>query len=308
MSCPVCLEGRPSFLCRALLHAGCPRDILRCPGCGASFYWPLPSPEEIARCYPPLYFDGFFRQYWKDYYKGRALAEGLGPSGAFLDVGCALGTLLAGLRDASGWSVAGLETSAHAARLGRELNSVDIEAAPVAQAPWPDASFDRVHMNNVLEHEADPAAALSRAARLLKPGGLLLLTLPNGPVDLEPTRALYERLGRPVPTKHGGHLFFLTRKAVAILLGRARLRPVSIDCFHFRMGLKALGRLPGAWKRLEAPPPPGAPAPALSLEEYRRLIPPKPSWPLYELRRRWRRLFRSPSSGLGYDLEVIASG
>jgi SAM-dependent methyltransferase len=46
-------------------------------------------------------------------------------------------------------------------------------------APWPDASFDLVLMNHSLEHMPDPMVALSRARTLLRPGGSLIVAVPN---------------------------------------------------------------------------------------------------------------------------------
>jgi len=308
--CPICKKAPTRFACKALLTADCERDIHDCPCCGAAFYQPLPAASQIERCYPRRYFSGFFKQYWQDYYKGRALALTLSAfrrSGALLDVGCALGTLLAGMRDHSAWTVSGLELSAEAAAMGRELNGVDIACAALAQAPWPDASFDCVHLNNVLEHESDPEAALRAVSRMLKPGGRLLLTLPNGPVDLLANRILFRKWGRAAPTRHGGHLFFFSRRALEILLERAGLRIASIRCFHFKSGLKARGWLPGAWRQFQpASQAAAAQEGSLSLDEYRRLVRRKPSWPIYLLRQRLRRLARLSWSGFGYDLEVVA--
>jgi len=76
-ACPVCLGGPTSFACKALLYAGAERDVHECAACGAAFYSPIPSLADIGRCYPPAYYGGFFKQYWKDFYKGRAIAERL---------------------------------------------------------------------------------------------------------------------------------------------------------------------------------------------------------------------------------------
>ena len=136
--CPACARGTPRFACKALLYRGCEREIWDCPDCGAAFFHPTPAPEDIARCYPPVYFRDFLKQYWKDLYKGKALALRLSSwrrQGDLLDVGCALGTMLAGAREGTGWRVHGLEFSADACALGRRLNGVEIEPGGLSRAP-----------------------------------------------------------------------------------------------------------------------------------------------------------------------------
>ena len=236
---PSRLYGAPAqFVCKAVLYAMSNGNT----NAGTrTLTSSRARPEEIARCYPAAYFRGFFRQYWKDYYKGRALALQLSdwrPGGRLLDVGCALGTMLAGARDHSGWSVQGLEFSAEAAGLGSALNKLDIVSSSVAGAPFPDGSFDYINVNNVLEHESDPVAALKRVSELLTAGGRVELTVPNGPVDLLPTVTLYRR-GRTVKTRHDGHLFYFPRRTLERLLDTAGFRVVSLKNFHFKQGFKS---------------------------------------------------------------------
>ncbi len=45
--------------------------------------------------------------------------------------------------------------------------------------PFPDATFDVVYSANVLEHTADPVKVLSESLRVLKPGGILHMEMPN---------------------------------------------------------------------------------------------------------------------------------
>jgi len=311
-ACPVCLGGPTSFACKALLYAGAERDVHECAACGAAFYSPIPSLADIGRCYPPAYYGGFFKQYWKDFYKGRAIAERLTAwreKGDFLDVGCALGTMAAGVREHSGWTARGLEFTHEAGELGRALNKIEIVSAPIAAAPWPDASFDYVHINNVLEHEYDPRGALQAAARLLKPAGRLELTVPNGPVDFLPNKTLSKKWGKSVPTRHGGHLFFFSRRALEKILTDSGFRVLSIKSFHLKLGAKARGWLPRSYRQFKKPLPPvdanAKPAP-FALEQGKALIPPAPSWPLYRLSNNWRRAWRFASSDFGYDFEVMA--
>ncbi|MBI3297665.1 MAG: class I SAM-dependent methyltransferase [Elusimicrobia bacterium] len=311
MDCIICLEGKPGPACKTLLYPGAVRQIVECPACGASYYDPVPPVEEVTRCYPHAYFTDFFKQYWKDLFKGRLLAEDLGswrPEGVVLDVGCALGTFLAGVRGQGRRTVLGLEYSEAAARAGRELNGVDIAVGGLDAAPWAPASVDFIQINNVLEHERDPASALAAAARLLKPGGRLRLVVPNGPVDLRASADLWRKLGRPVVTRHGGHLFFLSRRALERLLARAGFKVLSVKNFHFKLGAKARGWTPGAYRAFLREPGPLSqdPSAGMSVAELKNLIGAEPDWSAYRLKARWRRLWRSADSQFGYDFEILA--
>lgn len=58
-----------------------------------------------------------------------------------------------------------------------DTSKIDI-VSDIAHIPEPDASYDAILCSEVLEHVADPAIVLQELARLLKPGGTLILTAP----------------------------------------------------------------------------------------------------------------------------------
>lgn len=58
-----------------------------------------------------------------------------------------------------------------------DTSRIDI-VSDIVSIPSPDASFDAILCTEVLEHLPDPSAALKEFARLLKPGGVLILTAP----------------------------------------------------------------------------------------------------------------------------------
>jgi len=66
----------------------------------------------------------------------------------------------------------------HGLQMGEfDYGSLDI-VSDISSIPEPDASFDAIMCVEVLEHLPEPLAALREFSRLLKPGGLLILTAP----------------------------------------------------------------------------------------------------------------------------------
>jgi SAM-dependent methyltransferase len=62
-----------------------------------------------------------------------------------------------------------------------DTSHIDL-VSDITAIPAPDASFDAVLCSEVLEHVPEPTHALDQFARLLKPGGMLILTAPFGSV------------------------------------------------------------------------------------------------------------------------------
>jgi SAM-dependent methyltransferase len=138
--------------------------------------------KDYARQYGDL-------QQWHWWFRGRRriietlLRQELPGDGPrrILSVGCGPGTGLAWLLPFAGarGKVVGLDIEElHA----RDLPAgVEFVVGALEDAPLPDASFDAVLALDVLEHLDDDAAGLRQAARLVKPGGLLLVTVPALP-------------------------------------------------------------------------------------------------------------------------------
>ena len=105
----------------------------------------------------------------------RALADVL--PGDVLDVGCGRGDQGAELVR-QGWHVVGIDPSERACAAARARGMQAI-VATLESAPFPPESFDAVVMNHSLEHVADPRGDLARVFRLLRPGGMLLVSVPN---------------------------------------------------------------------------------------------------------------------------------
>lgn len=94
-----------------------------------------------------------------------------------LDVGCGYGESL-GYHVARGCDVYGVEADENI-RCVAEKYGYKVHIGLFDDGLYEHEFFDCVTMDQVLEHIADPMAALSGAARILKPGGRLILSTPN---------------------------------------------------------------------------------------------------------------------------------
>jgi SAM-dependent methyltransferase len=166
--------------------SGEPFTVARCARC--ALVVTLPRPADPGRYYPAAYYgEAGARRFPApvEWLQGRlyaARARGVerlagGRPGRVLDVGCGRGRLLVAFRR-RGWEVWGTELSEDAARHPRAAG-IPVHVGPLQAAPWPDGSFDAVALWHVLEHWPDPAVPLAHVARLLRPGGVLLVGVPN---------------------------------------------------------------------------------------------------------------------------------
>ena len=131
-------------------------------------------------------FDLEERHWW---YRGRravleAVLDGLGPLGRpgetarVLDAGCGSGRNMVEL--AGRGAVTGVELASRSLEVARARGLGPVVPGSLDdRLPFDDASFDLAVALDVLEHVADDAAALAELARVLAPGGRLLVTVPQ---------------------------------------------------------------------------------------------------------------------------------
>ena len=216
VACKVCdsQETRRLFESRDRVH-GFPGTftVYRCYRCFAIFYEPRLTAEELSSYYPENYsryrysrsldrknYTGLRRYVLENYYgypskknnRPSSIKKGLGfilsfvmakdaipyqGEGKFLDVGCASGSHLYRLRS-WGWKSYGVEPSEKGVRMAREMG-LNVFHGELADARFPDSFFDVVQLKDVLEHLVDPHAVMNEIRRILKPDGLVYITLPN---------------------------------------------------------------------------------------------------------------------------------
>ncbi len=162
--------------------------LSECDRCGFLFLSPRPDAVEIKRHYPDEYpfYSSFFDQpprvrslglYELDK-RCQTTVDAANGGRDVLDIGCAVGDFLSTMRE-RGWCVRGVEPDPGAAEYARQRHGIDVFTGYLDDAPYPAESFDAVTMWEVLEHTPQPVDTLRRVFELLRPGGAIVLSVPN---------------------------------------------------------------------------------------------------------------------------------
>lgn len=117
--------------------------------------------------------------YMPDKWEYEAACEDIPPEGAILEIGCGEGHFLERLRNSLSVNAEGIEVNRtaveSACRRGLKVTCDDLRA----RAATSRAQYDTVCSFQVLEHTPDPRSFLDSCCALLRPGGKLILAVPN---------------------------------------------------------------------------------------------------------------------------------
>lgn len=222
-------------------------QLVRCQQCGLIYQNPQLTADELVDHYPS---SNYFL-YRTDVQREKTAVQRLdaqhamnrrrdkimnyvdGP-GRVLDVGCATGAFLVAMRQ-QGWETAGVELNDDAATFAREELGLDVHTGMLETAAFPDRSFDVVTMWDVFEHVIDPQATLTEAERILRPGGWLVLSLPN-PESLE--ARLFD--GSWAGWDRPRHLNLFTQPVIRNYLTRTGFGNIQVESFSGRLSVTLL--------------------------------------------------------------------
>jgi SAM-dependent methyltransferase len=196
VACPLCGARRADDIAAEFGIA-----VARCLECGL-VYTRTPRPQAQDHYTVPVHE---FTEKYELVFRGEAphprdpnyedvldaLAKIRSP-GDLLDVGSHCGFFLRRAR-ARGWRTTGVEPSPTSSALARERFDLDVRTGFLDER-FGDASFDAVTMLDVLEHVGQPQPLLREIRRVLRPGGIVAIKVPN----VRYVRAKY-RLLRRVP-------------------------------------------------------------------------------------------------------------
>lgn len=224
-SCIACSAGSPAPLAVYVvgdavdeaLFAG--RTVVRCPSCGLQQISPVPDADTLGTYYRVAY-RGTVRRPGSDmarypydsaWYlsRGRAVRSFVLDAGwrpppdrppAILDVGAGFGHVLFAFSEKLPHALlhateADPRCAPYLERIGARILPATPDGIPTAG----DASFDLILLTHVLEHLVAPVRLLTALARQLRPGGRILIEVPNCPMrfvgqwEFAPHLAFFEK-------------------------------------------------------------------------------------------------------------------
>ncbi|NJC87530.1 MAG: class I SAM-dependent methyltransferase [Methylococcaceae bacterium] len=235
--CPTCgpgpvkvlgLRGGPSH---HRYRLGIESRIVQCRGCQLIFPDPFPVPKSPQALYgdPANYFeahdlDGKIRNY-RELIRSALAKAGKGTDAAILDVGSGRGDLLRAAQLEGVPGAVGLEFSeAMIDFAARNFGLTVLNQSIEEHAGQKPGFYDVVILNAVLEHVYDPGSMIAAASKLLKPGGVLYLDLPQEPNLLTRLGNALNRLRRCrsvlnlSPSWPPFHVYGFNRKSLSTLL------------------------------------------------------------------------------------------
>ena len=192
-SCPSCNSDKISnFLnCRDNLVTVESFTVAKCGSCGFFFTQDYPDSSEIGRYYQSedyISHTGSSRNLFEKLYsaareimlrsKSGLISRACNKeTGKLLDIGSGTGNFVHAMMKA-GWDSTGVEINEKARKLS--ISELGINAiSPDEIKSLQSESFDCITLWHVLEHFHDPFRYASEIVRLLKPGGVCVIALPN---------------------------------------------------------------------------------------------------------------------------------
>jgi SAM-dependent methyltransferase len=227
----VCGHADPQFLFQKDGHA-----MVACRVCGTVYVGQDPSRIDFNALYGESYYTGGSDAVFADYVGQEAarraqarrklmalrhLPPRVARGGRLLDVGCAAGFFLAEARRY--YDVQGVELSSWSSAYARERLGLPVFTGTLQAALLPADHFDVLTLWDVIEHVPEPVPLLAEAARVLKPGGRLVLTTGDWGSAYAQRRGASWHLMTPP-----WHLTMFSRATLQRAAQRAGLKPVAV--------------------------------------------------------------------------------
>jgi 2-polyprenyl-3-methyl-5-hydroxy-6-metoxy-1,4-benzoquinol methylase len=185
-------------------------DLWSCEVCGLNLVYPQPTEKELQKTYS---LEGGYSHSSKGFDQDKVL-YGKNPRIEFLaknkkkkilDVGCASGLFVYACKLAK-LSPVGIDLDKDSIRFGQN-KGLDLRQGRLVDFKFKANSFDAINLGDIIEHVKDPIGLLLECVRILKKGGVLIVSTPNtNSLFPKMTRWIYKKFGimwsHPTPPYH----------------------------------------------------------------------------------------------------------
>ncbi|NVO02402.1 MAG: class I SAM-dependent methyltransferase [Bacteroidetes bacterium] len=250
-NCIICQKNEFKIVGKPRINKRFPRieesnyTILKCKNCGYYFVSPQIdlSQEEWKDLYESDYFEASQKTQWQIDLNSKELKDRIGvisenlniEKGNFLDMGCGEGFMLKEA-EINGFKPFGLDI-AH--NLNPEFSEkYDFFKGSIFDAKFPDNFFSVVYMDSVLEHVTNPVETIAELKRILKPGGIMLVIVPNEDSTMNTVAKWtyfltlnYSKYGKIKPFVTPYHIQGYNKKSLNSLFDRLDLEVIDIVGF-----------------------------------------------------------------------------
>jgi len=199
--------------------------MVRCQKCGLEYINPQPSKVELRS----FYANSFDYSYMLDYGESnvptndrRILAlKKHTKRGKYLDIGCGAGLTLNSAKK-FGFEPVGVELSREVAEYAQKKWGFKVYPGDFLDVKFKE-KFDAISMFYVLEHVRDPNKYFSKIFTLLKPGGTLILVVPNiNSLIARVTGSGWDWINPPK------HLYYFSKETLSAFLKNNRFKVVEV--------------------------------------------------------------------------------
>lgn len=186
-SCVFCGNHQTQLAFEARSQLGDCYKLVNCGACHTYSLTPHPSAAQLQAAYAEDYYgvgeakftagiEGWIERFRRA--RARRVARLAPTGGRVLDVGCGNGRFLSYLIDL-GYSCHGIELPGGSAERAKQVEGLQLKVGTLAAEDFAPASLDLVTLWHVYEHLPNPRQMLHMFAQMIKPGGYLVMSLPN---------------------------------------------------------------------------------------------------------------------------------
>jgi 2-polyprenyl-3-methyl-5-hydroxy-6-metoxy-1,4-benzoquinol methylase len=218
--------------------------INKCHHCSAYFLAPPPDAAMLAQAYDESYYGAGEEKFSEgliervlDYFRdrrARLVAKLMGGQGRALDIGCGNGRFLSSLGRHGNIETYGIEIPGRSADRAARIEGLKLKLGPLQPGDFEPQYFDAITLIHVFEHLTEPSITLDVIHDILKPGGLLYMSLPN--IDSLQSRWFKGKWLHLDPPRH---LFFFGTKDFKKLMEQRGFK-VTQEC-HFNIRYNPFG-------------------------------------------------------------------